>query len=334
MADALNLTDALGSGGLSVDWNTASPDIYKYNSPLDVNTYQSSGGLASDSSGSGSTLGYTTTPSDPYAQWGGKSAYDSLVSDFNSQDQTIHSSANDAANVNYGNYLSDINDYLYNTQKSQDALNESGYQNELAKKQGMNSILDLVNHGLQSGGVLLANKNASNSSATEALARAYGDIGRRQANQVGNQYDQGQRKIGLAQTDLERQRVLNKGKLDNERSGYITNIVSQAQDKLAALDAAMAQAPITDRINIAAEKAQIQDSVSKILNQYNGTFATKDAAITPRSVEENRRQAFADANKVGAANPFTFSETPPAQFQGTGPFAAELPLFTAPRKRS
>lgn len=279
----------------------------------------------------------TTTPtwSDPTGQGLSQDQYNSLVSGFNTQKASIQSSANDAANISNNQYRTGIDKYLLDTGRAQRQIDESGVQNELAKKQGFQTIMDMVTHGIQSGGVMLANRNASSSSATEALARAYGDIGRRQNNQVNNQYEQGNRKIGLAQEDLAGTRAFAKNSLTRSRDDSISRIALEARERLAQLDADMANASLPERINIEAERAAIETAVRNILTQHDAGFNQGDAAIAPTSVEARRAQAASLANAgTAATSPFDFSATPPAQFQGTGPFAAELPLFTQPRKKT
>lgn len=283
----------------------------------------------------GNTTSAPAPVTDPYAAWGGKAAYDALVADYNTQDQTIHNSSNDAATSSALGLHGSILDYLYQTQKSQNAINEQGVQNELARKQGTNSILDMVNQGVNSGGVMLANKNAGSSSASEAIARAYAKIGQRENTKIGQQYDAGNRAIDIAQTDLGAQRALGKGKIDIGKQQAVAGIVNDAQNKLAALDASMAGANLTQRINIEAEKQQIHDSVMGILSQYDAELAQGDAGINPTSVDTRRAEAFKLANSgAGATNPFDFTSSVPAQFQNTGPFTSALPLFTAPSKKN
>src|SRR5574337_136549 len=66
-----------------------------------------------------STTNDTTTPTDPYAAWGGFANYQNLVNNFNAQDTNIHSTADEAANTSASQLHSSILDYLYQTQKGQ-----------------------------------------------------------------------------------------------------------------------------------------------------------------------------------------------------------------------
>jgi hypothetical protein len=155
-----------------------------------------SGNYTGNDSGGG---GSPPPAPDPFAAWGGKAAYDSLVSGFNTQHTNINNTSTDAANTSARQINGSILDLLDSVRSGQGKINEASIQNELAKKQGFGSIMDMISHGIQSAGVTLANKNASDSSAAGAIARAYGDIGRRQNNKVNNQYELGNHNIGLQQ---------------------------------------------------------------------------------------------------------------------------------------
>jgi hypothetical protein len=273
-------------------------------------------------------------PPDPFAAWGGKAAYDSLVSGFNTQHTNINNTSTDAANTSARQINGSILDLLDSVRSGQGKINEASIQNELAKKQGFGSIMDMISHGIQSAGVTLANKNASDSSAAGAIARAYGDIGRRQNNKVNNQYELGNHNIGLQQQDLELQKAQGQRHIHESEDNSVDSIVADARNKLAALDAAIAGANLPQRIAIEQEKNNIKNSVSGIVNSHNNELTSGIAGINPNSADANRASANELSNKgVASTSPFDFSYQTPTQFQGTGPFASELPIFTAPRKK-
>jgi hypothetical protein len=256
------------------------------------------------------------------------------VSGFNTQHTNINNTSTDAANTSANALHGSILDLLDSVRSGQGKINESSIQNELAKKQGYGSIMDMITHGIQSAGVTLANKNASDSSAAGAIARAYGDIGRRQNNKVNNQYELGNHNIGLQQADLELQKGQGVRHINESEQTSVDSIVADARNKLAALDAAIAGANLPQRIAIEQEKNSIKNTVSGIINSHNGELTSGIAGILPTSADANRASANELSNKgVASTSPFNFSTETPTQFQGTGPFASELPIFTAPRKK-
>lgn len=272
---------------------------------------------------------------DPYEQWGGKANYDALVSGFGVQKDNIYGTSRDAAtNASLARHSS-ILDWLDEMRTGQNTIDERGVQNELAKKQGMTSIIDMVGRGLRSGGTLLANKNATSSSAAEGIARAYGDIGRRQASTIGNQYELENRQIGMDQDTLGRSKATGLRKFGESEQMAVGQIVTDARNKLASLDAAMVGASMPDRIAIEQEKSSIQGQVQGILSQYDPELNAGAGAINPTSGDSRRATAFGLANAGQAAeNPFDFSTEAPAQFQNTGPFASDIPLFSVRGKRT
>ena len=278
----------------------------------------------------------TTEPApDPYAQWGGQSSYNNLVSGFDTQKQNIYGTSNDAANNAAVSRHSGILDFLDSLRGGQRTVDERGVQNELGKKQGFNSIMDMVGQGIRSGGVMLANKNAGDSSAAEGIARAYGKIGQRELGKVGNQYENENRQIGLAQSDLNQQRSTGLRKFDEGKVQTVNNIVMDARNQLAQLDAAMAQADMPTRIQIEQEKERIRGDVMNILSQYDNELSQGAQGVNPTSVDDRRRTAFGLANAgVAASNPFDFSTETPSQFQNTGPFSSELPIFSRRRQEA
>jgi hypothetical protein len=251
---------------------------------------------------------------------------------FSTQRDNIFNSAGEAIGQ-AGNQLgSSILDYLGTLRNQQQGIDRQGVQAELAKRQGSASILDMIGRGIKSGGVMLAGKGATNSSATSALARAYGDLGRRDMSQVGNDYAQSQNDISTAQGNLNTDTSTFQRHVGEEKTTIINNIVSSARQQLAALDASIASASLPDRINIEAEKEKIRQQAVDALSKYDAQLSSGVAGVSPASAEQNRGKAAELATAgVAAESPFQYSTIGPVQFQGSGPFASDLPIFTKRR---
>ena len=291
----------------------------------------SSGGLAQPQQQQSAAPVYV----DPYAQWGGRAAYDSLRAQKAAQKSGIYSSSRDAAtNAGIG-YNSSILDLIDSTKSAQNKINSQGAQNELAKRQGTLGVQGMVGRGIKSGGVMLANKNASDSSAAGAIARAYGDLGRRELSNVGNQYAKGNMEIQDAQVDLEGQRATGIRKIGESKQTMINSIVSEARNQLAQLDADIANASLPDRINIEQEKEAIRNEALAQLQGFDAKLTEGMAGITPNSVEERRSKALMMASEGQAPeSAFQYTQQAPAMMQGTGPMASNLPIFTFKRGRT
>src|SRR6266536_776675 len=286
---------------------------------------QQAGGVLGES-----TAGPQPTPVDPFAAYGGKAAYDAKVGNINAQKQGLFGSIGDAVGNAGSQYKSSILDYLDSLRAGQRSIDSQAVQNELAKTQGTKNILGMVGRGIRSGGVQLANRNAGDSSASQALADAYGTLGREQLSNVGNQYAQGQNAINEQQMGFADQQAQGLRHLDESKTNVINNIVSSARTQLANLDASIAGMALPDRINVEAEKEKIRQQAVNALQQYDSQLSQGVAGIGPSSQEARAGQA----NQLALAgtaptNAFNFSAEAPAQFQN-GPFPSSLPLFLAP----
>lgn len=232
---------------------------------------------------------------------------------------------------------SGILDYVNNLKAGQTKIDRDAVQNELSKYQGTQGVLSMVGHGLQSGGITLANKNASNSSASEALARAYGVLGRDAQTQVGNEYEKGANTIANEQYDL----VNGANGISTQQRHYeeqkvtaINQIVTTAQTQLAALNTSLAYASLPEKIQIQQEIDKIKSDASSKLSQYDNLLHEQTAGINPASQADNQAKAH-NLAIAGTApeNSFNFSAIPPAVVQNTGPSASPLPIFTLPSSK-
>jgi hypothetical protein len=270
---------------------------------------------------------------DPYAAYGGTAKFNQLKADFSGQKNNIMSGANDAINNAGTSIGSGILDLISSLSSGQRAIDSQAVQNELAKKQGLRGVMDHLGQGIRSGGVMLANKNAGDSSAAGALADAYGQIGRQEASQIGNQYAQGMEQVGLKQQDLSDQKDVGMRHIAENKTQVINNIVSDTQTKLAALDSAIAGASLPDRINIEGEKNNVRNQALAALQQYDQQLQQGVGNVHAQSQDDRMAKANELANAgVAPEGAYSFTEHGPAQFQGTGPFASSLPLFTLNKK--
>lgn len=255
--------------------------------------------------------------------------------DYGSQKSNLYSSITEATN-NAGTSLnSGILDFMDSLRTGQRSIDSKGVDNELAKLQGTQSAYGSVGRGIKSGGVLLNNKNAANSSAAEALARAYGEVGRQQLSSVGNQYAQNQRGIDQSQLSFDEQAAQGVRHLQEGKTAAVNQIVSDARNQLAALNAAAAKATLPDRIDIEREKEVIKAKVLAQLQQYDQQIQNAPGSVSPLGQDQRAIQANQLA-QAGAApeNAFNFTSEVPAQYQNTGPFASELPIFTYNKRTS
>lgn len=269
-----------------------------------------------------------------YDQWGGQTAYNNLISGFNTQKGNIFSTAGEAADNAGIGLKGSILDFVDSLRSGQSKIDNQAVQNELAKEQGTRGVLGMVGRGIRSGGVTLANKNASDSSASQGIANAYGDLGRRELSGVGNQYALGENAVQQSQADLETQRAAGTRKIGDSKTMIVNQIVGDARNQLASLDAQIANASLPDRINIEASKEQVRQDALGRLQQYDQLLSEQVGGIKATDGDARRSKALELANAGTAPeSAFNYTTEVPAQFQGTGPFASELPIFTFGAKK-
>lgn len=321
------LTNAITqpSGGIGV-LNPGAPGALKY-APQGAPAQQQQQDLILPGGGTGAAQQQQQT--DPYAKWGGQAAYNTLKSGFDTQKSNIYGSSNDAAAALQGGLANNVQKTIHGLTVGQQGIDRQNVQNLAAKMQGTQGILQMVGQGIKSGGVMLANKNAGSSSAAGALAAAYGDQGRRQLSQIGNQFEAQKGNIGVAQAEQDYNLAQAPKDFHTSLMDNVNGIVSSARDKFAQLDAAMANASLPDRIAIDQEKEAVRAQVLGQLQQYDTQLQQGVGGI--RAAGEQQNIAAAQHQQQAGIAPesaFNYSQIAPAQAQGTGPFASTLPLFS------
>jgi hypothetical protein len=268
--------------------------------------------------------------SDPYAKWGGTTAYNNKLQGFNNQKGGIFSSAMDAARASGGKINESILSLIDQLRSGQSSIDNDAVNNELAKLQGFSGVQGMVGRGINAGQTMIGNMNAGDSSAAEGIARAYGEIGNREMRNVNNQYEMGNREVDIAQQNLEQQKIGQMRGITNSKEDHINNIVMSASEKLAALDADMLQADMPTRIALDQEKQAVKAQVMAELQKYDSMLQEQVAGVKGTTADQRRAEA-AKLQSKGfdlGDQAFDFTSQVPGQLQGTGPFTSGLPIFT------
>src|SRR5665213_242552 len=172
----------------------------------------------------GGTTGSTTPTNSAYQQ----SVLDNLQPSLNN----LYSTSSNQGNIASRDYGQGILNFITNQRLGQNAVDVQGQQNELSRIQGSRGVLDTVGQGIKSGGVVLGNDNAGSSSASEALARAYGILGRTQQTGINNQYQQGLSSVQNAQNNFNIQQNAGVQGLGVTKQDAVDNIVNNASTQL------------------------------------------------------------------------------------------------------
>lgn len=249
--------------------------------------------------------------------------------DYNALKNNTFSSITDLVKGTGNQYKSGLLDWQDEYKQKQNAINTEATNNELTKVQGTRDVLDMVGNGIRSGGVTLNNNNASNSSAAQAMADAYGKIGQKQQAQVNNGYELTNNSIGQEQSDLalaQAQQIRHAGESKDQS---VNSIVQTAADKLGALNQSAAYASLPDRIDVEAQKAAIRNQALAELQQYDMLLSQAVSNNPVSSRNDNYSSALKLANAGNDTSAMkNLTSAVPTQLQGTGPFASPLPIFT------
>lgn len=197
------------------------------------------GGGTTDTGGSGYVAPAYVAP-DPYARWGGQANYDAqrggYVTGQNNQTGAARQSLTDVGNT----YDARTNSFVGDITSGQDTINRGLSGNELNLRRSMQNIVRGIQSGIRSGGVALAGVNASDSGASDAMARAYARSGNEQSGEARGQaatvFEDLQRQQGSLNTkkaqgeaDLGTYAATETGRVRNDFGGKLDTLSAQAE---------------------------------------------------------------------------------------------------------
>ena len=248
--------------------------------------------------------------------------------------QNIMSSAQQAAQGYAGTERFNLQDVIGGLQSKQQGINESQIGAQQARNIGSQNILGMIGRGIQSGSTMLANRNALDSSAAGAIARAYGQLGQRQQTGVNTQFQTAERQNQAAQQALEQAKSQTIERKKFEYSQQAQNIAEDAARQMQALNEAAAGAGIGDRINIDAEKQNLRSQAIAQLAELDRQLAGV-SGIQGASQEQIMSQA-GERQRAGQApaNMFDMATITPEQQMAQQPGAqlGQLPIYSTRRR--
>lgn len=301
--------------------NPVSPPVLTTNSGnagVGAQVPADTGGGATGGTSSGTSSGPTAAQLAEQTTVAGEQAADN---------STLNTNIGSAANTYGGQILSAAT----SNEEAQQKINADAVQNALAQDQGTQSVTDMVNNGIQGGGVVLDNDNAGTSSAADALARAYGVQGRQAESQVGEQYVSGQNTVANEQQQQNEsenaETAPDVGSLAVDKTNAINNIVTQANSMYAYLDAQAVSAGLPAE-DINAQKATIQAQATAALSALDGQLSTVTPAADSNATDLSKAQSLFTAGTAPATD-FNYTTQAPATL-AAGPAASNLPIYIAP----
>ena len=276
---------------------------------------------------------YGPTPEEQAAAAAQAAQQQAARNSFNSGRTNIFDSATSAAGRFVGDQRNNILDFIEGITNSQQGIDRGRVKAQLGKDRASEGIMGMVGRGIRSGGTMLANRNAGDSSAAGAIAQAYGDLGNRQQSDVNNQFGMQQEDFNIAQGQLGQQRASGLRRFDTDSTNTVNNIVEDARQSFAALNEQAAGAGIEDRIAIEQEKEAIRNQTLQqlaVLDQevakVGGVKAMGGDAIRSEAGRMNRLGQ-------GEGTKFSFTDQAPMQLQN-GVQLGLLPIYSNRRRQA
>ena len=224
--------------------------------------------------------------------------------------QTTQQGYTDAANQSAtdvrNKYQGDVQKFLATIQNGQDDINSGMANNALNLRRSMANIAGGIRQGIKSGGVQLANMNATDSGAADAMARAYATMGNQQAGDANNEAALKEAELNTQQVKLNRDRDEGVAGFDRERDAEVNRIRGDLRNKLAILDAQGAAEGVNGVVDMGI--------VDRVINQAVAQLA---------AVDQMRGQRLAGINALDKAGANAkAAEMDVAGMEGTSPFSA------------
>lgn len=224
--------------------------------------------------------------------------------------QTTQAGYTDAANQSAtdvrNKYQGDTQKFLATIQNGQDDINSGMANNALNLRRSMSNIAGGIRQGIKSGGVQLANMNATDSGAADAMARAYATMGNQQAGDANNEAALKDAELTTQQVKLTRDRDEGVAGFDRERDAEVNRIRGDLRNKLAILDAQGAAEGVNGAVDMGI--------VDRVINQAVAQLAAVD------QMRAQRLSGVTALDKSGANA--KAAEMDQAGMEGTSPFSA------------
>jgi len=223
--------------------------------------------------------------------------------------------------------------FIDSVTQGQDQINTGLASNQLNLRQSMANIIKMVQNGIRSGGVSLANMNASNSGAVDALSRAYAKVGNEQTQGVTGQAataaedlqkQQGQLNLKKTQgeTDMNTWKTTEADRVKNDFNSKLTTLKSQADTQ-----------GINGVVDTSLVDQVLNEAITR-LSQIDQTRQTKLAGAQQWTPEQIMKEAIRLEGMGMGGTPFT-TTNPNVSLGGNGAQAGaqltNMPLYVKNR---
>lgn len=225
-------------------------------------------------------------------------------------------------------FTNSVNPFLINARAGQTGIDQSRENANLNRLSSIHDLLDQIRQGINSFGVNLANRGASDSGAAEAGAKAYALEGNKGYSQIENSHAMTMRGIDTQQQTFDAQNAETARQLHQSVIDNVNRISNDTQMRLEQLSADAAYAGLSP-LDVAGLRQQIVADGQTKLQALDQDFAARMAAISPESANAAEAKAYG-LYSAGTPAPggYAFSIASP-EWNGT-PVSqiSPLPIFT------
>jgi hypothetical protein len=202
-------------------------------------------------------------------------------------------------------YNNDSQDFVTGQRTGQNTINSGRVNNALNLRRSMASIASGLRQGMRSGAVDLANMNALDSGASDAMARAFARQGNSQANDVNNEAQIAENGLMTEQANLGIQREQGLGRLQGWRENKVNEISTKLWQNLTELDAAASAEGVGGAVDMGIRDRVVAEA-SRQLDEVDAVTQAELSKITGLDYGQVQAQA-SQMDAAGAgANPFTY----------------------------
>lgn len=216
----------------------------------------------------------------------------------------IETGAQQSLTDNRNTYGNDSQGFVNGIRQGQNTINSGRTNNALNLRRSMAAIASGVRQGMRSGGVDLANMNALDSGAADALSRAWARAGGQQAGAANNEAQLKDNSLNTEQTNLDLQENQGLGKLAQWRSTETSRVSNKLWNDLQTLEAESAAGGAGGVVDLAVRDRMINAAAAELDAIDRATNAAL-SEIRGLTAAEVAQQAFA-MEQAGAQveNPF------------------------------
>jgi hypothetical protein len=228
-------------------------------------------------------------------------------------------------------FQNQANPFLNDARASQTSINQGMEDASLNRLSSIHSLLDTIRQGIQSFGIGLANRNASDSGASEAGAKAYARQGEKGYGQIQQGFTLDTRNLKTKQDNLNASTGETGRQLHGFISDSINRISNDTQMRLEQLGADAAYAGLSP-VDVAGIRSNIITGGQAKLQALDSWLSNQMGTIKPESAD-SAEQTAAKLFAAGTPAPgsYDFSIASPNWSGAPISQTAPLPIFTGRR---